>query len=369
MNLRYVLLSGLLWPSMTLILGIVSALVLLIGGRLVAAAQMTVGELVQFFGYLGLLAFPMIMIGWMVSLYQQASASMGRINEILRREPQIAQPARPQPLPQAQGNVEFRKVGIRYADDRHLGEHADAVLNQRAQLEDGWLLHDISFTIPAGSSLAIVGATGSGKSTLVNLLARVRDPDAGQVLIDGIDVGKLDLTDLRRSVGYVPQETFLFSVPLRENVAFGAGTAELDAEQLQHAIQVSRLSNDLQQFPGGIDTMVGERGVTLSGGQKQRVAIARAVLRDPAVLVLDDALSSVDTHTAAQILAGLREVMRGRTSIIIAQRVATVKDVDQILVLQDGTIVERGTHQELVKTGGRYAAMYRRELLEAELSE
>jgi ATP-binding cassette subfamily B protein len=206
-----------------------------------------------------------------------------------------------------------------------------------------------------------------GKTTLVNLLARVRDPDEGQVLIDGRDIRTLPLDELRRAIGYVPQDTFLFSVPLRENVTFGrpdASQAEVD-----RAISVSRLSNDLNQFPTGIDTLIGERGVTLSGGQKQRTALARAVLRDPAILVLDDALSSVDTHTAAEILAGLRDVMQDRTSIIIAQRIATVKDANQTILLHNGRIEEQGTHRELLAQGGRYAAMYRRELLEAELTE
>lgn len=372
LNLRYVLLSGALWPSMALSIGTVAALVLLIGGRLVAEGQITVGELVQFNAYLGLLSFPMIMLGWMVSLYQQAAASMGRLMEVLRREPVIASPADGLPLPAPRGEVEFRNVGIRYEPNKATKGHAAAALATAPELghRDAWMLRDISFKIPAGGSLAIVGATGSGKTTLVNLLARVRDPDEGQVLLDGIDLRQIDLADLRRAVGYVPQETFLFSVPLRENVTFGvADDAAGLEERLEHAVAVSRLSNDLEQFPGGIATMVGERGVTLSGGQKQRVAIARAILRDPAVLVLDDAMSSVDTHTAAQILAGLREVMRGRTSIIIAQRVATVKDADQIIVLHEGQVVERGSHQELLLAGGRYAAMYRRELLEAELSE
>jgi ATP-binding cassette subfamily B protein len=223
--------------------------------------------------------------------------------------------------------------------------------------------------VPAGTSLAIVGATGAGKTTLVHLLGRVRDTDAGEVLFDGADVRDLDLADLRGAIAYVPQETFLFSVPLRENVAFGAGAGPDadDSGRLDHAVAVSRLSNDLTQFPDGLDTMVGERGVTLSGGQKQRVAIARAVMRDPAVLILDDAMSSVDTHTAAQILTGLREVMRGRTSIIIAQRIATVKDASQIILLDGGRIAERGTHKDLLRLGGRYAAMYRRELMESEL--
>jgi ATP-binding cassette subfamily B protein len=229
------------------------------------------------------------------------------------------------------------------------------------------VLRHISFTIPRGSSLAIVGATGAGKTTLVNLLARVRDPDEGAVLIDGQDIRLLPLDELRRGIGYVPQDTFLFSVPLRENVTFGRRDA--DEAAIDRAAAISRLSNDLVQFPQGLDTLIGERGVTLSGGQKQRTAIARAVLRDPAILVLDDALSSVDTHTAAEILGGLREVMKDRTSIIIAQRIATVKDADRVIVLHNGRVVEEGTHRELVQQGGRYAAMYRRELLEAELED
>jgi ATP-binding cassette subfamily B protein len=383
LNLRYVLLSGALWPSMALSLGSVAALVLLVGGRQVAAGTLSIGELVQFNAYLGLLSFPMIMLGWMVSLYQQAAASMGRLIEVLRREPEIVSRPAARPLPTPRGDLEFRGVGIRYERAGEIARQAEAgaarpadlpalpvslLPNLPASQPADWLLEEISFRVPAGTSLAIVGATGAGKTTLVNLLGRVCDTDAGEVLFDGYDVRDLDLVDLRRAIAYVPQETFLFSVPLRENVAFGLGDGG-DEGRLAHAVGVSRLSNDLAQFPDGLDTMVGERGVTLSGGQKQRVAIARAVARDPAVLILDDAMSSVDTHTAAQILAGLREVMRGRTSIIIAQRIATVKDASQIILLDGGRIVERGTHQELLKLGGRYAAMYRRELLVSELSD
>lgn len=369
LNLRYVLLSGALWPSMALCLGTVAALVLLVGGRLVASGAISIGALVQFNAYLGLLSFPMIMLGWMVSLYQQAAASMGRLVEILHQQPTIVSPPQPIPLPAPRGAVEYRGVGVRFSAAA-LAADRDAGNTPADERHTGWMLQDVSFSIPAGRSLAIVGATGVGKTTLVNLLARVRDPDTGAVLLDGYDVRRLALADLRRAVGYVPQETFLFSVPLRANLAFGVDDPDdpAVAARLHYAVAVSRLVNDLGQFPDGLATMVGERGVTLSGGQKQRVAIARAVLRDPTVLVLDDALSSVDTHTAAQILAGLREVMRGRTSIIIAQRIATVREADQIIVLHEGRIVERGTHTELLRLGGRYAAMYRRELLAAELS-
>ncbi len=369
LNLRYVLLSGLLWPIIGLVLGTTGALVLLIGGRMVAAGQMTVGELVLFNAYLVQLGWPVISMGWTVDLFQQASASMVRIAEVLHRRPDIAtRPGAPEKI-EVKGEVEFRDVGIRfnYALAEKSAEGRGQHVVSEPPPESEWVLRHISFRIPQGSSLAIVGATGVGKTTLVNLLARVRDPDEGQVLVDGVDVRDLPLDGLRRALGYVPQDTFLFSVPLRENITFGRPDAS--EEEIQRALRISRLSNDLSQFPQGIDTLVGERGVTLSGGQKQRTAIARAVLRDPAVLVLDDALSSVDTHTAAEILGGLRSVMQGRTSIIIAQRIATVKDADQIIVLHDGRIVERGTHRELVELGGRYAEMYRRELLQAELEE
>jgi ATP-binding cassette subfamily B protein len=386
LNLRYVLLSGLLWPVIGLVLGTTGALVLLIGGRMVAAGEMTVGELVLFNAYLAQLGWPVIAMGWTVDLYQQASASMVRIAEVLNRRPDIAtSPSAPREY-QVQGAVEFRDVGIRFnyeVEARGLGREASGEargLGREASLPEqrstslqplasnpAWVLRHISFSVPQGTSLAIVGATGVGKTTLVNLLARVRDPDEGQVLVDNHDVRELPLDALRHGVGYVPQDTFLFSVPIRDNVTFGRpGASEAEIER---ALTVSRLSNDLVQFPRGIDTLIGERGVTLSGGQKQRTAIARAVLRDPAILVLDDALSSVDTHTAAEILAGLREVMQGRTSIIIAQRIATVKDADQIIVLHNGGIAERGTHRELVDLGGRYAEMYRRELLRAEFEE
>ena len=366
LNIRYVLLSGFLWPIIILVLGLINAVVLLIGGRFVAAGTMSLGDLVAFNTYLALLAFPMIALGWTVNLYQQAAASMERIAEILHREPEITSPSSDYLLSdsvQIQGDIEFRDVGIRFAYEEYAAQN-DSVRQWSTDLEDQWVLRHISFRVSRGTSLAIVGGTGTGKTTLVNLLARVRDPDEGQILIDGRDIRTLPLEELRRSLGYVPQDTFLFSVPLRENVTFGRPDAT--PEEIDQAVAVSRLSNDLPQFPDGLDTMIGERGVTMSGGQKQRTAIARAVLRDPAVLILDDALSSVDTNTAAQILKELRSVMQDRTSIIIAQRIASVKDADQIVLLHDGRIIEQGVHRELIAFGGHYASMYRRELLQRE---
>jgi ATP-binding cassette subfamily B protein len=362
LNLRYVLLSGVLWPAMTFALGLVGALLVLVGGRMVAAGTLSLGELVLFIAYLGLLAWPMMALGWTVTLYQQSAASILRIAEVLKRQPAITNlpleapgavaPAVPPHTgkPGLLGELELRDVSV--------------------SLDDQSVLQNVSLRVPAGTSLAIVGATGAGKSVLVGLLGRVRDPDAGQILLDGTDLRAIPLATLRRAIGYVLQETFLFSVPLRENLLFGyhgeAGAAE---QRIAEALEVSQLVNDLPQFPQGLDTLIGERGVTLSGGQKQRAALARALLHDPAVLVLDDALSSVDTYTAARILERLRAFMRGRTSILISQRIATGREADQIVVLDEGRVAERGTHAALLALDGRYAAMYRRELLRAELGE
>jgi ATP-binding cassette, subfamily B, multidrug efflux pump len=337
--------NGLLWPLMGMILGLAVLAILYIGGQDAIDGRLTIGQLVQFLAYLQLISWPMIALGEVVNLVQQGWASLGRLQAVYDARASIADHIDVVDTP-IKGAVEMRGVSFAYGQTI--------------------VLRDISFSVPAGGSLAIVGPTGSGKSTLVNLIPRLFDAQQGEILIDGIDVKRYPLATLRRAVGYVPQETFLFSVPLRENVGFGTDRP-LKADELEWAGDVSQLGKDVADFPAGYDTMIGERGVTLSGGQKQRTGIARAVAKDPRILILDDALSAVDTYTEAEILKRLRGVMRERTSIVVAHRISTVKDADEILVLADGRIAERGTHQELLERGGLYASMYRRQLIEEEL--
>jgi len=362
-NQRYALLSGLLWPAIAMLLGLINALVLLVGGRLVAAGSLTIGELALFNSYLLLLAWPMIALGWTANAYHQAAASARRIAALLDRRPEIASPEHGARRAAAGATIEFRDVGVRVEHGAASDNHQATAHGEPGAVNDpeqpAWMLRHISFSVPPGTSLAIMGATGSGKSVLLSLLARLRDPDEGAVLLDGQDLRSLALDELRRSLGFVPQDTFLFSMTLRENLLLGQPAAtEADIER---AVHIARLSSDLPRLPDGLDTLIGERGATLSGGQKQRAAIARALLRDVPILVLDDALSSVDAHTGEQILAGLRDLRRDQTTIVVAQRVASVKDADQILVLHDGRIAEQGTHQTLLALDGRYAAMYRQE--------
>ncbi len=337
--------NGLVWPAMAFILGVSVLVTLYVGGQDAIAHQLTIGQLIQFVAYLYLLSWPMIALGEVTNLFQQGWASLGRLQAVFDATAAIADPADPV-ASQIRGAVEFRDVSFSYGQTV--------------------VLKGVSFSVPAGGSLAIVGPTGSGKSTLVNLMPRLVDPQHGEILIDGVPVSRYSLRQLRRAIGYVPQETFLFSVPLRENVGFGSETELTDAE-LEWAGDVSQLNKDVEDFPARYDTMIGERGVTLSGGQKQRTAIARAVAKDPRILILDDALSAVDTYTEAEILRRLRGVMRERTSIVVAHRISTVKDADEILVLDEGRIAERGSHRVLLEQDGLYAKMYRRQLLEAEL--
>ena len=350
-NLSLAKVQGLFFPLLTLLGGLSGVAVLYVGGRLIMTGGVTVGEFVAFGVYLAMLVWPMIALGWAVNLVQRGAASMARINQLFAEKPAISSPPAPSGLPPARGGrtVEFEGVGFRYP----------------GTVDRGWVLEDISFRIEAGRSLAIVGATGSGKSTLVDLLVRTYDATRGSVKLDGVDVRELDLTTLRRAVGFVPQETFLFGETLRENVLLGAP----DDGRLERVSEVSQLAEALPSLPNGFDTLLGERGINLSGGQKQRTAIARALAQDPPVFVLDDALSAVDAHTEARILAALRGALSGRTSIIVSHRLAAVRDADWILVLDEGRIVEQGVHADLIVRGGRYWELLRRQQLEEELEE
>jgi ATP-binding cassette subfamily B multidrug efflux pump len=350
-NLGLARVQGAFFPLLTLLGGLSGLVVLYLGGRLVMSGSVSVGEFVAFGVYLAMLVWPMIALGWAVNLVQRGAASMGRINQLFRERPVITNPSVPAALPPAQGAraVEFRNVWFSYPGAK----------------ERGWVLQDISFRVAPGSSLAIVGPTGSGKSTLVDLIARAYDPDRGTILIDGVDLRQLSLQDLRQAVGFVPQETFLFGETLRRNILLGAP----DDGRLEQVSGVAQLTEALPALPDGYETLIGERGINLSGGQKQRTAIARALAQDPPVFVLDDALSAVDTQTEARILAGLRSALVGRTSIIVSHRLAAVRDADWILVLDGGRIVEQGVHPDLLAAGGRYWELLRRQQMEEELEE
>jgi len=341
--------AGAFHPLLNLLGGLGAASVLYFGARLVVAGTVSPGAFVAFGVYLATLVWPMIALGWAINLVQRGEASMARINALLSETSTIVSPPRPLLLPPATRgrSLVFEGVWFQYPGAR----------------ERGYVLEDISFEVGAGRSLAIVGPIGAGKSALVDLIVRTYDPDRGRILLDGVDIRTLSLKELRREVGFVPQETFLFSATLRENILLGAP----DDGRLERVSEVSQLVEALPALPQGYDTMLGERGINLSGGQKQRAAIARALARDPTVFVLDDALSAVDTQIEARILHGLRDALVGRTSVIVSHRLTAVRDADWIIVLDRGRIVEAGTHDVLIGRGGRYWELLRRQQVEEEL--
>jgi len=352
--LRLVQLMGMLWPTLEFVLGVAMVITLFAGGRLVLQHKIDVGSFIAFNTYMILLTFPIIAVGWVINLFQRGTASIKRIDEILRSEPAIDDSQADKAIPAdlvLRGEIEFRGLSFGYGDKS--------------------VLRDISLRIPAGSTLAVVGPTGAGKSTLVNLIPRLLDVEDGSLWIDGRPIRQYPLKVLRSNIGVVPQETFLFSETIRENLSFGA--PEATNEEIMEAAEAAHIRREFEEFPQGFETIVGERGVTLSGGQKQRTSIARALLRHPRILILDDALASVDTYTEERILQGLRRYTRhenaeGCTTILISHRISTVRDADQIAVLAHGRIIELGTHEELLNRGGYYAGLYEKQLLEEELS-
>ncbi len=359
-SLHLVRLMAMLWPSLEFVLGVALVITLWIGGHQVLAHRISVGEFTEYMVYMVQLTFPMIALGYVVNLFQRGTASILRIDELLKAQPDItnalvaplpsfrsAEEPAPKPATAIQGDIRFQGLTFAYP-------------NQPT------VLHDIDLRIPAGSSLAIVGPTGSGKSTLVNLIPRIYDAPEGSVLVDNKPVRGYSLETLRASIGVVPQETFLFSDTIAHNVSFGAPNAT--PLEIEDAASIAHIRSEILEFPKGFATMVGERGVTLSGGQKQRTAIARAILRNPRILILDDALASVDTYTEEQILSGLKRVMQGRTTILISHRTSTARHADQIAVLVEGRIVERGTHDQLLGRNGYYTRLYEKQQLEEELA-
>ena len=346
-NKKLIFLQSLVRPIAMVVGGGSLLIVLWQGGEAVIEGRITLGEFVAFNAYLTKLIFPMILLGWMIERYQRGLASMVRIQEVMDEQPEIVDADQVASQEAARGEIVFDDVTFAYDDDI--------------------VLKNLSLTVPAGNTLAIVGRVGSGKTTLGRLIPRVIEPQSGEIRIDGVSVADWPLQDLRSQIGFVPQDSFLFSDTLQNNIALGVDT---DGEsKVEWASEISRLSQDLEDFPQGFETMAGERGVTLSGGQKQRTALARAVIREPAIHILDDAMSSVDTHTEEEILGGLRTVMQNRTTILISHRISTVQNADQIIVLEDGGIAEQGTHQELVEQRGIYADMYVRQQLRQELDE
>jgi len=347
-NLRLIRISSIFHPILQFFIGLGFIAVLWYGGRLAIEGRISIGQFVEFTLYLGYLSWPMIALGWVINIYQRGMASMGRMNQIMSIDPSIKDDENPFDVDEIKGEIEFRNLTFTY-----IGRVQPTLI-------------DIDLKVAPGQTVALVGPVGSGKSTLMNLIPRLLDAEPGSVLVDGYPINRIPLTVLRSSIGYVPQEGFLFSESLAENIAFGDEGASI--AKIEEAAEEAGIAEDISSFPKGFDTIVGERGITLSGGQKQRMTIARALLRRPRILMLDDALSSVDTYTEEKILRHLRGIMRGRTSIISSHRISTVKDADLIVVLDQGSIVERGTHDQLLDQGGFYAELYEKQLLEEELA-
>ena len=376
-NMRLARLYGVMNPMFGLLAGLSGVMVLGFGGSLAVRGTISVGAFVAFGFYLGMLTWPLIALGWVVNLFQRGAASMTRLLDILDAQPEVRWPATPVALPPASGgrSLEFRDVGFHFP-----------VSEGR---EPRWVLRHVSFTVQAGETLAVVGATGSGKSALIDLIPRLADPQEGEILLDGVPLRDLSLDTLRAEIGYVPQESFLFSDTLAANLAYGDAkhplvehehvderarvesreSGERDAAAHRWAAQVAQLDDTVREFEHGYGTVLGERGINLSGGQKQRLALARALARRPRIVLLDDALSAVDTHTEAEILRGLRGALAGRTAVIASHRVSAVRDADQVIVLHDGRVVEHGTHASLISAGGRYAALLQRQQLEESIED
>ncbi len=348
-NIRLVRVWGAFHPFTMLISSMSVVIVIFVGGRQVMMGDISTGDLVAFTSYLGILTWPMMAIGWVVNVMQRGAASLERINRILDADVEIADVEGALELTDVRGEIDFADVTFRFEED----------------LEPA--LANVSFHVPAGTWLGVLGRTGSGKSTICNLLLRLVETSDGTVSLDGHDVRSVTLASLRGAFGYVPQDTFLFSDTVRENIRFGRPDAT--DEDVRKAAEIAGIGQEIEDFPRGMDTIVGERGVTLSGGQKQRISIARAILGRPSVIILDDSLSSVDTATEERIQKHLREELSGRTSIIVSHRISSIRDCDQIIVLDDGLVVERGRHEELVELGGLYAEIYTRQLLEEEMEE